>query len=108
MRDAILEYLKREGDASLFAMERDIPGFSGTTALTYNGDPNQVVWPSVSEAAHDALTDLISIKAVSLNVEPELVYKFDGAAVPNLPRSDGVRRVRVKSWVPCVCKYIRG
>ncbi|SIQ11280.1 hypothetical protein SAMN05421647_102237 [Marinobacterium stanieri] len=108
MRDAILEYLKAEGDASLFAMERDIPGFSGTATLTYNGDPNQVVWPSVSEAALDALTDLISVKAVTLNVEPELIYKFDGASVPNLPRSDGVRRVRVKSWVPCVCRYNGG
>lgn len=69
MRDAILQYLAEQGDASFEAMERDIPGFAGDFALYLEHEGETLVlWPQLSQPASDAIRALIRERLIS--VEP--------------------------------------
>ncbi len=101
MKTAILQYLQIERDASFFALARDIPGFSGDFVFAHKGNTHLVIWPTVSEAACEALTDLLDLKLAFIEPVPQMVYGFDGASVPNLPIANRPD-VSTDHWLPAV------
>lgn len=97
MKDAILDYLKANGDASFEAMERDIPGFSGDFALYLEHEGETLVlWPQLSEHASDSIRALISERLVSVEPVRAVVGCFEPVPVKALSgRFAGAKRLPV-------------
>jgi hypothetical protein len=105
MRDAIFEYLKREGNASFVAMDRDIPGFRGVLELSFGPCPELIVWPWISEEASEAITALIRENLIWPETAGWLVHCFERGEIPDLPVT--VERVAVSEphWLPVVLHF---
>lgn len=83
LKARIGSYLSRRSGVSIAELCRDVPGFTGFRAWRPT-ENNIVIWSGMSEAAIEAMTDLIrdgEIAPVASNV---LVYAFDGA-MPDMP-----------------------
>lgn len=106
MRDAILKYLKQQGNASFAAMERDIPGFEGEYMLYLDHDQTLVLWPRLSLAASDAIRALLRDRLVWIEpVEDWVAHGFELVKVQvtqDLPVSTPGREV---SWLPAIVHF---
>jgi hypothetical protein len=106
MRDAILGYLERVGNASFAAMELDIPGFKGEHCLYVDRDEALVLWPRLNPAASDAIITLLRDGLIWVEpVEDWVALGFEFVPfdfAPDLPASTPGRKV---SWLPVVVHF---
>ncbi len=106
MRDAILGYLERVGNASFAAMERDIPGFKGEYRLCLDDDETLVLWPRLTRDASDAIITLQRDRLIWIEpVEDWVALGFEFVPfdfAPDLPASTPDRKV---SWLPVIVHF---
>jgi hypothetical protein len=104
MKDAIIKYVENAKDWISFAeLSQRIEGFKSdeeeTAALFYPGHDNLLIWPNMSAAAVEAITELLAENKIRLQHGSPLSYLIDGATV-KLPIAKSLRNYRTMHWLP--------
>jgi hypothetical protein len=102
MKEQILQRIKNRPWTSFAGLSQDIPGFSGSLGMFVGDDADNVcIWPSLSQEAYDALSELLDEDAIYGKQTVALTYFID-SCVPKLPvaRRDG--KYKTPHWWPVV------
>jgi hypothetical protein len=100
LKQLILEKIKSHRTVS-FAELTHFEGFSGDYCMCLGRDENMVLWPSLSEEAASAMTELWNDGEIHPVPTTSLVYLMDGVAL-SLPVAKSARKYKRPHWVPVV------
>lgn len=99
MKDTIFDYIRAHPGTSFAELINTVNGFEGDLALCFTGYPNLVLWPSLSQAAVDALTVLLEERKIRISPSLARTYMIDGR-MPMLPVAKRVMNYKQPRWLP--------
>lgn len=99
MKNLIYEYIQQHNGTSFVELSREIPGFKGSLAWGM-AEKNTWFWHTLSEAAIDAMTELLDEGKIKMTATQPLIYMIDGQ-LPGMPVAKSTsRNYKSERWLP--------
>lgn len=110
LKAAVVEYLRRTGQAIFPALQQDFAAYLATTGdigLALRSDTNVVLWSGLSPEFAELLSALVANKRVYLNPTDAEAYKAAGKLPPlTIVTKLPAERLSRPGWLPTVLKLV--
>ncbi len=101
IKAAVLGRVTQNNFVSFAELDRNVEGFRGDNlALTFEDLPNIICWWGMTQAAVEAVVELIIERKVWQAPASKLVYLIDGGFLPNMPIARSARAYKEPHWLP--------